>query len=130
MRRLRVTFPTNLADKDEALRTDIYWEEFQTININEFESAVNEAIKSLSFFPKPIELYNFIRQNAELKYTQNQLEYKEEPISPERAKQILSEIQKIIGSKEENLKPFLEREKAKEFEEKREKLKKQIKRFG
>ena len=133
MRRLRVTFPMNLNDKDEALRGEVYWEEFKAIPIEGFEFAVNKAINSLSFFPKPIELREFIWERNEIEYRQknsvNLIEYKkqEDIVSPEQAKEILSKIQKIIGLKDKKLTPFLEGKEAKKFEEKRKIAKEKIK---
>ena len=128
----------NLNDKDEALRGEVYWEEFKATSIEGFELAVSKAINSLSFFPKPIELQEFIWERNEIEYRQKSsdgrlIEYKEyeDLVSPQRAKEILSEIQKMIGLKDEKLKPSLEGKEAREFEEKRkiakEKAKKIIK---
>ena len=130
MRRLRVTFPMNLNDKDEALRGEVYWEEFKNIDIDKFEYAIGKAINSLSFFPKPIELHEFIWEKNEIEYREKNrgdlIEYKEceDFVSPERGKEILYAIQKIMISKAEKLKPSLEGKEAKEFEEKRKKAKK------
>ena len=123
----------NLNDKDEALRGEVYWEEFRNMDIDKFEYAIGRAIKSLSFFPKPIELHESIWERNEIEYRQKNkvdlIEHKEceDFVSPERAREILSEIKKIIGSKDEKLKPYLEGKEAKEFEEKRKKAKEKVK---
>jgi hypothetical protein len=71
MRRLRVTFPTSLNEKDEALRAEVYWREFAGVSYKAFESAVLKALGSCSFFPKPKELHDFIQAESERKWLED-----------------------------------------------------------
>jgi hypothetical protein len=98
MRRLRVTFPTSLSEKDEALRTEVYWEEFRGTTIEDFTKGVREAISKCGFFPKPSELWEYIKPSwiEESKYleesTRKCLGHSEEWISAEKAEAILEKI--------------------------------------
>ena len=125
MRRLKVTFPTSLDSKDEALRAEVYWEEFSTTLIETFSKAVNDAIAHCSFFPKPTELYEFIKFYAETKYLQGQrveVDHQLEWMYPTEegkalAKQYLANIFDVV--EKDIMKPKLKGARAKEFEEKR-----------
>jgi len=125
MRRLRVTFPGNLNEKDEALRAEVYWEEFFPTSIEAFEGAVNKAMSECTFFPKPVELHEFIRFEANNKYLDSQRiepDHQIEWMEPTKegkalAKQYLSKIFDVV--EKDIRKPNLEGEAAKRFEEKR-----------
>jgi hypothetical protein len=132
MRRLRVTFPTSLSDKDEALRGEVYWEEFNRIGIEAFEYAVKESIGALSFFPKPNELWEFIDALRRNQYLSHQAEMPElpkigwqEPTEEGRriAKEIIGELYNTWGEQDKKR----EQERAEKFEKNREHLKKQAK---
>ncbi len=137
MRKLRVTFPSNLSDKDEVLRGEVYWEEFKNSSIESFEKGINEAISSCNFFPKPIELREFIDEFNRIKYLESipheefrQIEYvkTEEEIQKEReiSKMCLEELYKKLFKKEE-LSPTLKGKRAEEFERNRKKAKEKLK---
>ena len=66
-----MTFPMNLSEKDEALRAEVYWEEFKNTPIERFESAVKQAIGCLTFFPKPAELHELISQDSHKEYLEH-----------------------------------------------------------
>lgn len=124
MKRLKVTFPSNLTIQEEALRTEIYWEQFENCSIRSFESAVNGAIKNCGFFPKPSELHELIRLESENRYRerlsyrdQYKLEYKENFMTKEEAKECLKKINEMIKLKHND--PRLEGIEAEEFERKR-----------
>ncbi len=135
MRKLRVTFPLNLNDKDEALRGEVYWEEFKNVDIGKFEFAINECIKKILFFPKPFELHELIDQRNSEEYLEHHATRDEilkiEWIEPtEEGKRIAREFLQGLVNKWENdkkLKPCLEGKKAKEFEEKRKIAKEKVK---
>lgn len=135
MRRLKVTFPTNLNDKDEALRAEVYWEEFLETSIEHFEKAVNKAMAECTFFPKPVELYEFITFEANIKYLQSQKvepDHQLEWMEPTQegktlAKQYLANIFDVI--EKDIMKPKLKRKDAKEFEDKRKIAKEKAKRL-
>jgi hypothetical protein len=120
----------NLSEKDEALRTEIYWEEFSNIMIEDFEHAIHMAISECKFFPKPSELYEFLNppEKIYLDYETrtNELEWMH-PTEEGRqiAKTYLKKIMDMLDSKNKANKN-LEGEKARAFEEKRKKLKRQI----
>ena len=140
MRKLRVTFPTSLNDKDEALRGEVYWEEFKFCSIDIFEKAINEAIGICNFFPKPIELRGFINEFCQLEYLKNnlneqffQIEYikTKEEIQKEQeiAKKCLDELhEKLFQNKE--LSPTLSPSRAEEFEIKRLEAKEKLKQLN
>ena len=125
MRRLKVTFPNNLNDKDEALRAEVYWEEFSTTSIQAFEKAANKAMSEYTFFPKPVELHQFIRFEANKKYLESQKiepDHQLEWMIPTEegkalAKKYLGQIFDVV--EKDIMKPKLEGKKAKEFEAKR-----------
>ena len=132
MRRLRVTFPTSLNDKDESLRADVYWEEFKNTSIEKFESAVNEAIGALSFFPKPAELWEFIKQQDRYEYLQDQASMADlhkidwqEPTKKGReiAIKLMNELKNRWKIEDEQK----EKERTEQFEKRRKELKKQAK---
>jgi hypothetical protein len=124
-----VTFPTNLSEKDEALRAEVYWEEFSNWKIEKFAEAVKEAISSCRFFPKPSELREFFVRPAwktEMEYLEKSAQdfLKLPWISQERAEEILSNVKesddyKKIMEETESKPTIQDEEKAKEFEHKR-----------
>jgi hypothetical protein len=128
MRRLRVTFPTNLNDKDEALRAEVYWEEFKNLSMHYFEMAVNEAISSCLFFPKPSELYDFINPKRDSEIMAERTKKAIEWMEPtEEGKRIAIEM---IGELHNNWKrqdEKTEQERKERFERNRERLRKQAK---
>lgn len=125
MRRLKVTFPSNLSDKDEALRAEVYWEEFSNTSIHNFEKAITSAVGKCTYFPKPTELYEFIRFEANTRYLEGQKvepDHQLEWMMPTQegkalAKEYLSKIFDVVEN--DIMKPKLEGKRAKEFEEKR-----------
>lgn len=117
-----MTFPSNLNQQDEALRAEVYWEEFSDTSISNFENAVNKAIGEFSFFPKPHQLRELMNFQSEQRYLTNetidfhhQLPWFEKtPVGREEAKKFLTEIFEKLETK-----PQLEGDMATEFERKR-----------
>ena len=140
MRKLRVIFPLNLNDKDEALRGEVYWEEFKTSSIEAFDKSILEAIRLCKFFPKPHELWEFIDEFNRIKYSESipreefrQIEYvkTEEEIQEEKevAKKCLIDLKEKLFQKN-ILSPVLLGEKAEEFERKRSLAKEKLKQLN
>jgi hypothetical protein len=135
MRRLKVTFPINLNEKDEALRAEVYWEEFLNTSIENFEKAIIRALGECTYFPKPTELREFIRFEANTRYLESQNiepNYQLEWMMPTEegkalAKQYLGKIFEKIEA--DIIKPQLEGDAAKKFEEKRKIAKQKAKQF-
>jgi hypothetical protein len=134
MRRLKVTFPSNLSEQDEALRAEVYWEEFKTTAIERFEHSVLQAISSLSFFPKPAELHEFISQKSIQEYLEHvRIEHKQpsgyvDYMEPsEEGKKIASEMVSQFLGKLEQQDIESEKERTDRFEKNRAILKKQAK---
>lgn len=93
MRRLRVTFPTSLNEKDEALRAEVYWQEFKNVSMDYFEQSVNEAVGSCTFFPKPAELHEFMNVYINQRSLETSTREAIEWMKPtEEGKQIAKEI--------------------------------------
>jgi hypothetical protein len=136
MKKLKVSLPSiPLSEKDEAFRTEVFWEEFKDVAIEAFEIAVKKATSDLSFFPKPVELWGYIKPVQDLTYWPSftEIEHKEEALNSEQVKECLKKIYESIGThpiKIEGISPYLKGEEGKRFEEKRriakEKLKKDI----
>ena len=130
-----MTFPINLNDKDEALRGEVYWEEFRNVDIDKFEFAVSQCIKEILFFPKPFELHEFIDQRNREEYLEHHATRDEiskiEWIEPtEEGKRIARDFLQGLVNKweyDKKLSPSLEGIEAKEFEEKRKKAKEKVK---
>jgi len=118
-----VTFPSNLSQQDEALRAEVYWEEFSGVSIDSFESAVNQAIGEYSFFPKPNQIRELINFSVDQKRLEHETaEFNREllpwleptPVGKEEAKKLLTELFNKLDPK-----PQLEGDRASEFERKR-----------
>ena len=66
MNRLRVSLPSpTLDDRDKALRTEVFWDVLQDYPLDLVEGAVAWAIRSLAYFPKPVELIVWIKSAYE-----------------------------------------------------------------
>ncbi len=128
MSKLKVTFPNSLTTQEEAIRAQVYWEEFKAKTIEDFEFAVNDTIGSLTFFPKPTELHDIIRAEADKKYKYEDPIKKidwNEPTEQGRqiARECLNFVLNRIGEREAEEK----KEHGKRFEQRRSELKKQAK---
>lgn len=127
-----MTFPTSLNEKDEALRAEVYWEEFKRVGIDEFEYGVSECIGSVSFFPKPTELWEVIRRERHQEYLSHQASMPELPriewMEPtEEGKRIASGMMGGLFAKWKQEDELNEKKRQEEFEKKRAILKKQAK---
>ena len=99
MAKTRITLPTskNLTDEERAIQIMVYWEELEEYSIEEVEWALKMARGKLKFFPVPADLIGFIESAKREEFRYPQIEYTEPIVSPERAKELLAEIEKVIG---------------------------------
>jgi hypothetical protein len=71
----RVSLPgINLTQEEEAIRTDVFWEELQFYSIESVENAFQRARGELSFFPKPVEIIERIHQPKNERWSQRKKE--------------------------------------------------------
>ncbi len=124
MRKLKVTFPSNLSEEQEALRAQVYWDEFKSISIDRFEFAINSVIGDLKFFPKPAELWEALRSPSQSESEPKRIDWAE-PTEQGRqvARECINFLLNNIGEKEEKDK----KEREKRFEQRRSELRKQAK---
>ena len=67
----RVSLPgMKLTDEEEAIRTDVFWEELQGNSIEKVEEAFKWVRGNLKYFPQPIEIIEHIRVVNEYEYAQ------------------------------------------------------------
>lgn len=123
-----MTFPMNLNDKDEALRGEVYWEEFKHMPMEYFEMSVNEAISSCAFFPKPAELHEFVDAEKDRKSlgtkTREAIDWMKPTEEGKKiAIQMIGELHDTLKKQDEKA----EKERAEKFEKNRAVLKKQAK---
>jgi len=127
MKRLQVTFESitaNISARDQALRSEVYWQEFTKTPIEAFEAGISAAIRECLFFPKPSEIHEFIRVYFETKST-GTIDQRIDWMPPtEEAKRIATQyLEGIFNRLKQNIpttiKPNLEGKRAEAFEEKR-----------
>ncbi len=127
MKRLQVTFESitaNVSARDQALRSEVYWQEFTKTPIEAFEAGISVAIRECLFFPKPSEIHEFIRVYFEGKSTET-IEKRIDWMPPtEEAKRIATQyLAGIFDRLKQNIsttvQPRLESKRGEAFEEKR-----------
>lgn len=126
MAKTRVSLPTaSLSPEESALRTDVFWEGLEGFSISEVEKALKRARAELKFFPRPIEIVNFILEDAEVNFISgvSQIEYHPKLISTEEAKEIIKRLNDHWAEEEQQW----AQEKEERFQKNKENLKKQAK---
>ncbi len=126
MARLKVALPvtSRLTEDEEALRMEVFWKALEAYEISQVERAIDKATQKLEFFPSPSQIIDFIRSDSQWPEFK-QMEYKEVPVSSERAREMLREIWQRMDAQEKAENDRL----GKEFEEKRKLTKQRAARF-
>ncbi len=128
MSRAKVSLPSqaNLTIHEEALRIDVFWEALKNYSLERVVDAFNRAFKEFRWFPKPVEIIDFIENENNYKLETFDVDYQIEWQEPtEEGRRIAREMIQGLTKKWEDEDKIRIKERIKVFEKNREKLKKQ-----
>lgn len=123
----------NLTREEEAIRIDVLWDSLADFSVEAVEFAFRKAMRELSFFPKPVELINFILEENKRVYLEATA--KENPLldwvhpTREEASELVKKYFGPLHDRWEKEDAERQEKRRVEFEEKRRKLKKQARIF-
>ncbi len=124
MQRLKVSLPsqTKLTPNEEALRIDVFWEEFKGSKIERVEDAMQAALADCKWFPTPAEMRELMNETFVRRPEAKQIEDKgRQPLTRERARELLNEVYARLNKEDAEA----EKKRVKKFEQSRAGLLKQ-----